>query len=138
MQPEFSIKTISDLEHISNDARWQYFEKLVAFIFEENGFDAQQNVVVKDGSRRRQFDVIAKRYGTTYLVECKKWKSRREKTAALKNAVKKHLERCQLYEELNGRSIPLIVTLLEEEIIEYNGIVIIPIIKLNRYINEEL
>lgn len=137
MTDSFPINSINDLVRISNQARWQYFEKLVAFIFEQNGFETRQNVVIKNGGKR-QFDVIAKRYGTTYLVECKKWKSRREKTSALKNAVKKHLERCQLYEELNGRGIPLIVTLFEEETTEYDGVVIIPILKLNTVIIETL
>lgn len=134
---DFPINSVSDLEKISNEARWQYFEKLVAFIFEENGFDTKQNIIVKDKLQKRQFDVIAKRYGKTYLVECKKWKSRREKTAALKSAVKKHIERCGFYEELNGNGkiTALIVTLLEEEMTEHEGVPIIPIMKLNAWIN---
>lgn len=132
---EFPIKTIPDLEHISSSVKWQYFEKLVAFIFEENNFSARQNVIVKDGFSKRQFDVIAKRYDTTYLVECKKWKSRREKTAALKIAVAKHLERCGFYEGLYEKGMPLIVTLLEEDITEHEGITIVPIMKLNWFIN---
>ncbi len=135
---QFPIKSVADLEKLSNSVKWQYFEKLVAFIFEQNGFETKQNVIVKDGFQKRQFDVIAKRYGSTYLVECKKWKSRKQKTGALKSAVKKHLERCRLYEELHGSAVPLIVTLLEEEINEHNGIAIIPILKLNSYILEEL
>jgi len=132
---DFPIKTIKDLEHISSEARWQYFEKLVAFIFEENGFDAKQNILIKNESFKRQFDVIAKRYGVTYLVECKKWKSRHEKASALRSAVTKHLERCVLYESLHGSCRPLIVTLLEENIDEHDGVLIVPIMKLNWLIN---
>lgn len=133
---QFPINSVSDLEHISSAVKWQYFEKLTAFIFEENGFNAKQNVIVKNESFKRQFDVIAKRFNITYLVECKKWKSNREKTSALKSAVVKHLERCALYETIHkGEIRPLIVTLLEEEIVQHNGALIVPIMKLNWLIN---
>ena len=135
---DFPIQSVSDLEKISNAVKWQYFEKLVAFIFRENGFDAKQNIVVKDSyGNKRQFDVIAKRYGITYLVECKKWKSN-ERKSALKSSVKKHLERCVLYEGLHGPGTPLIVTLLDDNIAEHEGVVIVPIMKLNSYINDAL
>ncbi|MBS3051220.1 MAG: restriction endonuclease [Candidatus Aenigmarchaeota archaeon] len=132
---QFPIKTIGNLQSISSAAKWQYFEKLVAFIFEENGFEAKQNVIVKNPPHKRQFDVIAKRYGATYLVECKKWKSKKQRASALKSAVAKHLERCALYGTLHKEGIPLIVTLLEEEISEHNGVMIVPIMKLNWFIN---
>ncbi|MBI4174734.1 MAG: restriction endonuclease [Candidatus Aenigmarchaeota archaeon] len=132
----FPIKSIQDLENISSSAKWQFFEKLVAFIFEENGFEAKQNVIIKNESCKRQFDVIAKRFSVTYLVECKKWKSRREKSSALKSAVAKHLERCTLYESMNsGEFRPLIVTLLEENIDSHDGVLIVPTMKLNWVIN---
>lgn len=135
---DFPIKNVSELEQLSASMRWQYFEKLAAFIFEENGFDAKQNVIIKDESHKRQFDAIAKRYGVTYLIECKKWKSKRERNSALKVAVSKHLERCALYESIYGESKetkPLIVTLIEEDITEHNGVLIVPITKLNWFIN---
>ena len=34
----FEVKSVQDLEKLSFDVSWQYFEKLVAYIFEENGF----------------------------------------------------------------------------------------------------
>lgn len=130
----FPIKSIKDLENISSAAKWQYFEKLVAFIFGENGFDARQNVII-NFPQKRQFDVIAKRYKVTYLVECKKWKSKKQRASALKGAVVKHLERCALYGTLHEEGVPLIVTLLEEDITEHNGVMIVPIMKLNWLIN---
>lgn len=126
------------LERLSHGVKWQYFEKLVAFIFEQNGFDTKQNVIVKDKLQKRQFDVIAKKYSKTYLVECKKWKSRKQHASALKSAVTKHLERCALHESIYGESKetkPLIVTLLEEEITEHQGVAIVPITRLNWFIN---
>jgi hypothetical protein len=132
---DFPIKTASDLEKISPAVKWQYFEKLVEFIFAENGFATKQCVIIKDGPVKRQFDVVATRYGKTFLIECKKWKSRREYNSAIKTAVKKHMERCTLYEDVRGPGMPVIVTLVEGEIEEHDGVPIVPIAKLNWFIN---
>jgi len=158
----FPINSVSDLENLSHAVKWQYFERLVAWIFEQNDFAAQQNVVVKTAAGKRQFDVIASKYDRVFLVECKKWKSRGQRIAALKSAVKKHLERCDLYKTMQendpddiqksrqkksggisyitysgrGRKIvPIIVTLLEEEITEHDSVQIVPIMKLNWFLN---
>ena len=132
---QFPINSVNDLEKISSTVKWQYFEKLVAFIFQENGFDAQQNIIVKDGLHKRQFDVIAKKYSVTYLVECKKWKGK-QRIASLKPAVKKHLERCSLYVEVHAEKVlPIIVTLVDDKVEDENGVPIVPIMKLNWFIN---
>ena len=141
MQP-FPISSINDLERISYSSKWQYFEKLVAFIFDQNGFDVNQNVVVKTINGKRQFDVIAEKYGVTYMIECKKWKSKTQKTSSLKSAAMKHIERCESYElsaNASGRKfIPFIVTLLEDEIEEHENVPIVPIMKLNWFLNNEI
>lgn len=130
----FTIKSVSELESLSQKVKWQYFEKLVAFIFEQNGFETKQNVVVVKGKTKRQFDVIAVRYNKTYLVECKKW--RRNISGALKKAAKEHKGRCEFYKSAYGKANPLIVTL--KDVNTEATIPIIPIMKLNAYINEEL
>jgi hypothetical protein len=72
------------------------------------------------------------------LVECKKWAGNRYRLSALKAAIKKHKERSEFYRILtNENVIPIIVTLIEEEIIFYEEIPIVPILKLNSFINEE-
>ncbi|HLC76815.1 MAG TPA: restriction endonuclease [archaeon] len=134
---QFPINSVQDLDKISSAVKWQYFEKLVAFIFEQNGFMTAENIIVKDGLQKRQFDVIAKRYGTTYLVECKKWKGKQRMNVG--PAARKHLERCGLYAQVHQEKIvPLIVTLIDDGIETADGIIIVPIIKLNAWINEEL
>lgn len=134
---DFPIKNVTELEKISSSVKCQYFEKLVAFIFEQNSFGVKQNVVVKDGfGIKRQIDVIAKRYDTTYLVECKKWRSR-ERISGINNAVKKHTERCNFYATLNEEKIvPLIVTLIDDNIKNVDDVPVVPIMKLNAWLNE--
>lgn len=134
----FQINSVSELETLSHQVRWQYFEKLAAFIFEQSGFDAKQNVVVKSGGTKRQFDVVAKDVGKTFLVECKKWESRKEKTSALRSAVNKHLERCSFYSSINRNEniIPILVTLMDEDTAMHEGVPIVPIMKLNAFLQE--
>jgi len=126
----FHINSVSDLDSISSKVKWQYFEKLVAFIFSENGFDVRQNTVIVKNGTKRQFDVIATRYGETYVVECKKWKGK-SRVSGLKPAVKKHLGRCGFY----GKCTPLVVVLADDNIAEINSVPIVPINRLNSFIN---
>ncbi|RQW79485.1 MAG: hypothetical protein EHM14_08565 [Methanothrix sp.] len=125
------------LEEVSRDVVWQNFERLTAFIFEENGFQVLINTVKTSCKRRRQYDVIARKSHKTFLVECKKWSGNRYRLSALKAAIEKHIERTLFYENVtNEDATPIIVTLIEEEIQFYEGIPVIPILKLNSFLNE--
>ena len=131
------IQDVKRLEEVSRDVIWQNFEKLTAFIFEENGFQVLINTVKTSCKRRRQYDVIAKKSHKTFLVECKKWSGNRYRLSALKAATEKHIERTEFYEYvIDEDATPIIVTLIEEEIQFYEGIPIIPILKLNSFLNE--
>ena len=132
------IKNIEDLQKVSKEVAWQHFEELAAFVFEENNFQVEAGKVKTANKKRRQYDVIAKKNNRTFLVECKKWAGNRYRLSALKAAIEKHKERSEFYRILtNENVIPIIVTLIEEEIIFYEGIPIVPILKLNAFINEE-
>ena len=132
------IKNIEDLQKVSKEVAWQHFEELAAFVFEENNFQVEAGKVKTANKKRRQYDVIAKKNNRTFLVECKKWAGNRYRLSALKAAIEKHKERSEFYRILtNENVIPIIVTLIEEEILFYEGIPIVPILKLNSFINEE-
>jgi len=123
----FPIQTVEELEELSQEVTWQWFEKLVAFIFSENEFKVEQNVVKTFEKDKRQYDVIATRFNTTFIVECKKVK--KMSRGMLKKIVKKHLERT---ERIRGQ--PLVVTLNgSSDFIE--GVPIVPIRDLNAFIN---
>jgi len=82
--------------------------------------------------------VIARKADKTFLVECKKWAGNRYRLSAIKSAVKQHIERCEFYIRLtNENAIPVIVTLIEEEILFFEGVPVVPILKLDSFINEE-
>ncbi len=132
------IKNHKDLQKVSKEVIWQNFERLTAFIFEKNNFQVETGRVKTSNKMRRQYDVIAKRKDKTFLVECKKWSSNRYRLSALRTAAKKHNERSEFYRRLtNERVIPIIVTLIEEDILLCEDIPIVPIFKLNSFINEE-
>jgi protease II len=131
------IKTIEDLEQVSKEAVWQNFEVLVGFIFEANDFQVNVNKVRTFNKKRRQYDVIAKKNNRTYLVECKKWSGNRYRLSALKKAIQQHKERTEFYRNLTEEDlIPIIVTFIEEDIKFYEGMPIIPILRLNSFISE--
>lgn len=136
MQPDFPIKSPDELKSLAYEMKWQWFEKLVAWIFEQNDFIVASDRVVRFGGFKRQFDVIAERYGSLFVVECKKWSGSRYKKSQLKKAAECHKEKCSLYSERQKKTaIPLVVTLVDEDIISHDNVFVVPIEKLNTFIN---
>jgi protease II len=132
------ISSTEDLQNVSKEVVWQNFEKLAAFIFEKNNFQVETGKVKTSNKKRRQYDVIARKADKTFLVECKKWAGNRYRLSAIKSAVRRHIERSEFYSSLtNENVIPVIVTLIEEEILLYEGVPVVPILKLDSFINEE-
>ncbi len=116
---------------------WQNFERLAAFIFEMNGFTTTVGTVKTRDRKRRQYDVIARKDGQTLLVECKQWSGNRYRLSALKKAVIQHRERALFYDNLmNEHAVPIIVTLIEEEIRIFEGVPLVPVHRLNTFIGE--
>ena len=136
---EFEIHSIEELEQLSEKVTWQYFEKLVAFVFEKNDFDVQQNVVVMNDKGRRQFDVIAKNKNVTYLVECKRWKSRAGVVSAIQDAIDMHIERCKFYSESypEEQVMPLLVMPLQGMPESHEDVFIVPFMSLNWFLNSQ-
>ena len=131
------IGSIEDLEIVSEEIIWQNFERLAAFIFEKNDFRVTVNTVKTWNKKRRQYDVIARKSDQTFLVECKKWAGNRYRLSALKKAVEQHNERTTFYNNITHEgAIPLLVTLIEEEIRLYEGVPLVPVQKLNSFIHE--
>lgn len=131
------IARIEDLETVSEESVWQNFERLAAFIFEKNEFSVKVNTVKILNKKRRQYDVIARKSNQTFLIECKKWAGNRYRLSALKTAIGQHKERTTFYESImHVDAVPIIVTLIEEEIRIFEGVPLVPVHKLNSFINE--
>ena len=131
------IQNLEDLAVVSEEVVWQNFERLAAFIFEKNNFKVRVNTVKTHQKTKRQYDVIAWKGNQTFLVECKKWAGNRYRLSAMKKAVEQHKERTTFYAVVtNEDAIPLLVTLIEEEIRVYAGVPIVPVQKLNGFVSE--
>jgi protease II len=131
------IQSIEDLAVVSEEVVWQNFERLAAFIFEQNNFRVNVNIVKTHQKTKRQYDVIAWKGNQAFLVECKKWAGNRYRLSAIKKAVEQHKERTTFYETItNEEAVPLLVTLIEEEIQVYEGVPIVPVQKLNSFVKE--
>jgi hypothetical protein len=48
------IKSVENLQKVSEEEAWQNFERLVAFIFEENDFRIEIGKVKTSNKKRRQ------------------------------------------------------------------------------------
>ena len=131
------IQSLEDLAVVSEEVVWQNFERLAAFIFEKNNFRVKVNTVKTYQKTKRQYDVIAWKGNQTFLVECKKWAGNRYRLSAMKKAVEQHKERTRFYAAITHEdAIPLLVTLIEEEIRVYEGVPIVPVQKLNSFVSE--
>lgn len=133
---ELPVRTMSDLESLGPRMKWQYFERLVGFVFERNAFDVNVGVVKKGGGWKRQYDVIAENPRYIFAADCKRWTGRRYKDSQLRAAADKQTERCMLLKgETEKGIIPLIVTLMPEGIVIHGGVPIVPFEKLNTFLN---
>jgi hypothetical protein len=131
------ISSIDELETVSAEVIWQNFERLAGFIFEKNDFTVKVNTVKTCNKKRRQYDVIARKNNRTFLVECKKWAGSRYRLSALKRAIVQHKERTTFYESIMDEdAVPVIVTLIEEQILVHEGVPIVPVTRLNAFISE--
>jgi len=132
-----TIGSIAELEGVAEASVWQHFERLVAFIFEQNGFRVSVGTVATRNRQRRQYDVIARRDGRTVLAECKRWSKNRYRLSALRKAIGQHRERAQFYREITWEdAVPVLVTLIEEEIRVFDGVPLVPVHRLNAFIGE--
>jgi hypothetical protein len=132
-----SIGGIAELETVSEQSPWQDFERLVAFIFEKHAFSVLVGTVRTRGRKRRQYDVIARKGDRIFLVECKKWSGSRYRLSALRRAILQHRERTGFYEDVaHEPAVPVIVTLIEEEIRVFEGVPIVPVLLLDAFVRE--
>jgi hypothetical protein len=133
---ELHVHEMKDLESLGHRMKWQYFERLVGFVFEQNGFKVSSGVVRKGSGGRRQYDVIAENPRHVFAADCKRWTGRRYKDSQLRSAAEKQTERCMLLKgETEKVIIPIIVTLMPEGIVIHAGVPVVPFGKLNTFLN---
>ncbi len=130
-----------EIENIVKNINWREFEQFVSEILKHCDFEIFLNFRFA-GKHRYEIDILAIKKSTILAIDCKQWNMGRYKSSGLRNAIKNQLRRC---EELNknlvgkyDKIIPLIVTLFEEDIVEYENVFVVPLWKLNEFLLNNL
>lgn len=136
------------IEKIVEEIDWREFEELVMKILEKHDFQSYHNFRFKM-DRLYEIDVLGVKENLVLGIDCKQWNKGRYKKSGLKKAgaIQKH--RLKRFKELLSKdiitqdilnlpqklkTIPLIVTWFEEDLIEHENAFIVPIWKFNQFL----
>ena len=131
---------------------WKDFEGLVASILSENSFRCTESFRRKGSTvvKGMEIDVIGIRGHMTLSIDAKMWSVRGGKASALRTAAEKQKERTirlttqleRLSNKMNSMKsgqyniFPVIVTWLVEEVELHEGVPVVPVFKLNSFIQD--
>ncbi|MBC7110370.1 MAG: restriction endonuclease [Archaeoglobi archaeon] len=114
---------------------WQKFERFIEEIFSHHGYETIVHHVFFYRARRYEVDVLAVRDERVFAVDCKFYQNHWYRRSKIRGEAKRHSRRCEaLSEKLGKRVIPLLVTLIEEDILMEEGCIIISHEKLNDFL----
>ena len=129
----FAIKLGADVESVSEYLTWQDFESITGLILEKKDFDVTKNLILT--KPRMEIDVVGTKMDIALLIDCKHWKTMSK--SALDEIVEKQVERVKRYvSDENISTLPVIVTLHQEEIQFIENVPIVPIMKLSSFLDE--
>jgi len=137
------------IEEIIEGLRWKEFEELVLRILGRHEFRTWHNFRFKT-KRMYEIDVLAVKDTTLLAIDCKDWGRGRYKNSSLRKAALDQSTRAkELRRFLESNPIacvrmkldasqiniiPLLVTRLEESLIEHENVLVIPIWKFNEFL----
>lgn len=136
------------IEKIVEGIDWKEFEELVMKILEKHDFQSYHNFRFKM-ARLYEIDVLGVKENLVLGIDCKQWNKGRYKKSGLKKTVAIQKDRLKQFKELLSKdiitqdilnlpqklkTIPLIVTWFEEDLIEHENVFIVPIWKFNQFL----
>lgn len=138
----------ADLEAVSRLLQWQEFETMAAFALAQNGYNVTRNLRFKHGGRRWEIDIVGCRKPLVMCIDCKHWQ-RRLSLSELKKIVDKQIERTKaLAKSLPDPSIkvecvkwdyarftPSVLSLVEGNFRFLDDVPIVPVFKLQDFLN---
>ena len=89
------VKKGEDLEKVLRSYGWQTFEALVAWIFQQHGYNTEVHKRFKT-KKTYEIDVYAEKINKCFLVECKKWRGKTASPSKLEKAAKYHEEKVKV------------------------------------------
>ncbi|MFB0563136.1 MAG: nuclease-related domain-containing protein [Candidatus Lokiarchaeia archaeon] len=139
----------ADIEKVCKLLNWREFEAFSKSALEKNNYFCIQNFRFKHNKKRYEIDVVGLKKPLILCIDSKHYK-KSGKSGVLKVACKKQIERVEAFSRIlpknvsklrimewkNANIIPLIVTLLPEEISFFEQVPIVPFFKLNSFIIE--
>lgn len=143
-----SLGKAGGIEKLLEDISWKDFEGFVAEALSANGFLVRRNLRFSSGKRRHEVDVVGIQKPRVLLVDCKHWSMRRGKASGIQRAAAQQYLRTksiagklpEIFPEMAGWgravTIPALVTLHQEAVASHGGAYIVPISKLNSFIEE--
>jgi len=115
---------------------WEEFERFIKEIAEYHGFHTEHRVIFKDDHGRSEIDVLAERFDIILAIDAKRYTQSWYRASAIRREAKKHSERCKRFEKVIGkRVVPVIVSLIDDEILKHEGCLIVPVDKFNDFLN---
>jgi len=148
---EIAVRAITagaDFERVSRSLGWLEFEEMVAYTFEENGYDVSRRFRFQAEGRRWEIDVLAVRRSLVVCAECKHWASGLGNMTA-RRIVEVHLEKVKVLSEnaagvaerlkLNGGRavfVPLTLSLQPAREKIYRRIPVVSVFELPSFLNE--
>jgi hypothetical protein len=142
----------ADIEDVVNMLTWKDFEGFVANILMENNYQCVESFRKRGTPEARGFeiDVIGIKENSIVAIDAKMWGVRKGKSSALKPAAEKQKERtkrlCRIMGRLSERMgtipngtyslKPILVTWVVEEVVFHGGVPIVPVFKLNSFLQD--
>lgn len=145
-----AMKLGASSETVGRWLRWRDFEKLCREAFELNNFKVLPTFRFKAEDRWYEVDLLALKPPLMMAIDCKSWDLGRGGSSTLRKAVDRQVERVEALAknflkfkerfEAGGCDeillVPSIVTLFEKTLRMHRGVSIVPIFKLNNFIQE--
>jgi Holliday junction resolvase-like predicted endonuclease len=128
------LKRQKDPEADGKELNWREFEEFVESAFISLGFQTRRNARFRKPAA--EIDLVAKRNGLVFAVDCKHWK-RTVGNAAMSSVGERQIIRARRLAEENGVQmvIPVIVTLHDERLqVLENGVPIVPVYKISDFV----
>lgn len=139
---EYQILHGKGIEEIIKEFDWRGFEDFCSEILAEHGWKTKKNFRFKT-EKRYEIDILAEKGEKILLIDYKQWGERSGKASQLKISAKKQLERAKEWEKINFlsrkkgmKTLPIIITWLEERITREDGVWIVPVFKFNTFLLE--
>lgn len=130
-----------DIEDVIDRLGWKEFEQFCGRILEEHNWKVHTTFRFKL-ERMYEIDVLARKGDRVLAIDCKHWGIRPGKATQLRCAAEKQAERASKLSKIKTLGTfwrqksfhPVVVTLLQEDIIQESDVWIVPVFKLNDFL----